>query len=751
MKLALLTPAIGSRNVGDALIESAIRRLVPAEAFERFSLRRVLTHEEMVALNACDAAVICGSNLYQDRLQTALNVEFVEALKVPLIPLGMGASAPTGQIPSMSSSEAQIVRALHARCRVGSVRDEPTLRFLKGLGIENIRLTGCPVLFHGLRRPEITIGDAGPVTVSLRQTFLHGAECLEQAQEALLEALCVAHRPTLITQGEADLSQARRLSWAHGLDHLFDDEKTGDLHTWFASHQAWTGGFRLHYGMLSLSYGRPAWFVGHDSRVEGFCQLMGLPYLDIRDARPADVLEWGKGRLGDFDQFGERWFALAAEMRAVLDANGLPCALDAPQPPRKPKLLFMVPRRSWAYDFSAQSLRRRLEGEHEIHIRYSTDAPQLRPEPYDLAMIFYWGETAHRRRGFDPNRVVEYVSSHRWQYPGKHGPLSPHDFIWRHLSQAGTVLTTSLRLFKLLHGEHPRVFHAPNGFEASRFHCLRKRSGPLQIGAAGFLGDDVKGYGEILVPAAEGHHFDLAEGTMSHEEMNAFYNRFDVIAITSAHEGEPLTLIEAMAAGCFPVCTDVGIVPELIRDRENGLIVRERSIEAFREAFAWCAANLEQVRSAGSRNAEEIRQTRTWEKLMPGFAAQLEETLAWASRPRFIVETSFNEWDPVFQRLRRLLGTYRQSMVQTPLTCDEPVVELADDVRRHRSAGTAWQMLPGQCYRLYLLHESGPHGLGWDGLDEALRTALLPAPPERWPWLVRLSRWCRRKLSHRFE
>ena len=43
MKLALLTPAIGSRNAGDAMIESAIRRLVPAEAYERFTLRRALT------------------------------------------------------------------------------------------------------------------------------------------------------------------------------------------------------------------------------------------------------------------------------------------------------------------------------------------------------------------------------------------------------------------------------------------------------------------------------------------------------------------------------------------------------------------------------------------------------------------------------------------------------------------------------------------------------------------------------------
>jgi|GEM_PF-6745829 hypothetical protein len=746
MKLALLTPAIGSRNAGDAMIESAIRRLVPAESYVRFSIRRPLTEEEMLVLNGCDAAILCGSNIYQDRLRCALDQKFLDQLRIPLIPLGMGTSAATGGIPHMSAEDADIVRGLHSRCVQSSVRDEGTQRFLHGLGIKNVRLTGCPVLFHGLKKPEIQIGESGPVTVSLRQTFLHGAEPLERRQEALLEALCQKHHPTIITQGPADLAQAHRLVWEHDLDHVFDNDHSDEVFEWFAQHQAWTGGFRLHFGMLSLAYGRPAWFVGHDSRVEGFCSLMGLPYLDIREATPADVLSWGPQRMGDFADFGERWSALAAEMRAVLEVNGLPCALGAPLPTRKPRVLFMVPRREWAYDFSAQSILRRLEPEYDIRVRYSTDDPMLRPEPYDLALVFYWAETAHLQRGFDPNRVIEYVSSHRWQHPGKHGPLSVHDFIWRHLSQAGTILTTSQRLLNLLKDECPRVFHAPNGFEISRFHRLRERTGPLRIGAAGFQGDSVKGYGEILVPAAQGHQFELAQGTMNHEAMNEFYNRFDVIAVTSAHEGEPLTLIEAMAAGCFPVCTDVGIVPELVRDRENGFIVKERSIAAFREAFDWCEANIDLVRNAGRQNAELLRETRTWEKIMPGFSERLEEVLAWAARPRFVVETSLSADDPSVQKLHRLLARFRQSVACTPIA-DEPLIELADDLRRHREAGRSWQMLPGHCYRLYLMHESGPHDLGWGALEKALRQALLPAPPVRWPLLARLRRYMTRQLT----
>ena len=117
MKLALLTPAIGSRNAGDAMIESAIRRLVPAESFERFTLRRALTGEEIAALNACDAAIICGSNLYQNKLQCALDADFLNRLRVPLIPR----TAPTSVSTSRASTGAASPRASDAAWRMAEM------------------------------------------------------------------------------------------------------------------------------------------------------------------------------------------------------------------------------------------------------------------------------------------------------------------------------------------------------------------------------------------------------------------------------------------------------------------------------------------------------------------------------------------------------------------------------------------------------------------------------------------------------
>ncbi len=740
MKLALLTPALGSANSGDALIESAIRRLVPADEFLRLPIRRPLTAAEMTDLNACDAALICGSNLYQERRQCALNEAFLSRLRVPLIPLGVGASAAPGRLPVLSTADEALVRALHSRAPATSVRDPATLRLLHNLGVSNARLTGCPVLFHALLAPDIQPG-TGKVTVSLRRTFLHGAESLENRQEPLLEALCAAHRPLLLCQSAADLELARRLARRFKLDWAHDFEHGCDIHEWLASRQAWTGGFRLHHGMLALSHGRPAWFVAHDSRVDEFCRMMELPVLAVRTATTEEVLQWGPERLGDFQGFRARWEQLAAEMAAVLKENGLPCALGEP-PPRQPKLLFVVPRREWAYDFSARSLQQRTRARFDIRLCYATDQPLLRPEPYDLSVVFFWAEQAHRARGMDPNRVVKYVSSHRWQFPGKYGRLTAPAFAGRYLEDAATVFTTSQRLLALLREVFPRARLASNGFEPAVFYRMADREGGLKVGAAGRASDAVKGFQDVLAPVVAGHDFTLADGSLAHEAMNAFYNRLDVLVITSEHEGEPLTLIEAMAAGCFPVCTDVGIVPELVEHGRDGFIVKERSVEAFRQALDWCAAHLDEVRAAGRRNAERLLALRSWEVVLPATVAHLEEALHFADTAWFLAPAPPSP--QAAARLEGLLAWYRQRLeVAGTRPGDAEALGLAEAVRRAWEQGRLWRLQPGARYWLDW-HNGAPADLGWEGLERALSQALLPQPETGGSLLSRLrKRWRR--------
>jgi glycosyltransferase involved in cell wall biosynthesis len=83
-------------------------------------------------------------------------------------------------------------------------------------------------------------------------------------------------------------------------------------------------------------------------------------------------------------------------------------------------------------------------------------------------------------------------------------------------------------------------------------------------------------------------------------DLPRIYAGLDVLALTSRHEGTPLSLLEAMAAGCPVVATAVGGVPDIFErefsgpidrrtfqpsSRQRGLLVGERTPEAVAAAI----------------------------------------------------------------------------------------------------------------------------------------------------------------------
>jgi glycosyltransferase involved in cell wall biosynthesis len=56
---------------------------------------------------------------------------------------------------------------------------------------------------------------------------------------------------------------------------------------------------------------------------------------------------------------------------------------------------------------------------------------------------------------------------------------------------------------------------------------------------------------------------------------------FDVFVLSSVHEGLPIALLEAMAAGVPVVSTDVGGVAEVVTDGIDGLIVRRSHVDGL--------------------------------------------------------------------------------------------------------------------------------------------------------------------------
>jgi glycosyltransferase involved in cell wall biosynthesis len=90
-----------------------------------------------------------------------------------------------------------------------------------------------------------------------------------------------------------------------------------------------------------------------------------------------------------------------------------------------------------------------------------------------------------------------------------------------------------------------------------------------------------------------------------------------ILLISSDAEGLPFALIEGMAAGCVPVCSSVGSIPEIIRHDVSGILVKPGNAAAIAEAVKGLltdyprylrlrAGVLEQQRELGFEHAADI-------------------------------------------------------------------------------------------------------------------------------------------------
>jgi hypothetical protein len=332
--VTLLSPAVGTGNVGDHFIEAAIRRLLGTDVeYLRVGIRDPLTQTDIRDINATDCALLCGTNLYQRDWHSALTVEALEAIEVPVIPFGVGGSAAELSDHSVGPVTAQMIRALHSRCDLSSVRDPHAADVLAELGVENALLTGCPVLFWqgGTTLPEIATAPRRHIVITARNWLMHRwPENVDHpVQIRLLERLLQAFPSEQLTYAvheEYDLRLIKRLGIPAGM--VFHSDRPEDYFELYSDPANVVFAMRLHAGMLALANGVPAVFVGHDTRTYSFCDLMDIDYIELfSDSCPelcVDALQRAlDGDPGSLARAPARYTALRPSMDRFMGANGL--------------------------------------------------------------------------------------------------------------------------------------------------------------------------------------------------------------------------------------------------------------------------------------------------------------------------------------------------------------------------------------------------------------------------------------------
>jgi glycosyltransferase involved in cell wall biosynthesis len=91
------------------------------------------------------------------------------------------------------------------------------------------------------------------------------------------------------------------------------------------------------------------------------------------------------------------------------------------------------------------------------------------------------------------------------------------------------------------------------------------------------------------------------------EDVAAILGASDVFVLPSTYEGNPLSVMEAMAAGLPVIATAVGGVPELLDNGSSGLLVRSGDEQALRQAIDIVADDPERGAQMGAAGQEKAK------------------------------------------------------------------------------------------------------------------------------------------------
>ena len=101
------------------------------------------------------------------------------------------------------------------------------------------------------------------------------------------------------------------------------------------------------------------------------------------------------------------------------------------------------------------------------------------------------------------------------------------------------------------------------------------------------------------------------KGIVTHHQIDELLQEADAYVMTSAFEGMPHALLEAMAQGCVPVVTDIDSgIPELVEQGESGFRVPIGDIQAFADRFTQLQHDVSESQRMSKEAHRSIKESR---------------------------------------------------------------------------------------------------------------------------------------------
>lgn len=277
----------------------------------------------------------------------------------------------------------------------------------------------------------------------------------------------------------------------------------------------------------------------------------------------------------------------------------------------------------WAFDHRAKDLLALDIKGIIFELKYLKDIKNEDQFSYDLIypMTLDGARILHEKAGIPLKKMATGITSLRsiecYRLDGhKFNP----DFI-RFVKKLRGINTASDEIVRLFENQCT-IYKTRVGINEAVFKPGSKQRAhkPFKIGWVGRIDKSeyrkLKGYDLVLTAIKElDVKLDIRtyrENYVPRDKMVQFYQGLDCFVCSSKSEHIPLPILEAAACGVPIITTNVGIVPELIRHKKNGIIV-PRTSESMKQAIQYLMVHRNERKAMARSIRKTIVDKWTWE------------------------------------------------------------------------------------------------------------------------------------------
>lgn len=286
------------------------------------------------------------------------------------------------------------------------------------------------------------------------------------------------------------------------------------------------------------------------------------------------------------------------------------------------KVLLVPAQSGWAFDHRAKDLLALSSKKVTYVLKYSNDVQFKDQFTYDLIypMTFDGVNKLRKHAEIPLNKMATGITSIRSIEKYMLNKNSFRVNFLQDVSKLRGINTASDEIVGILKPQC-KIYKTRVGINTSLFKpaSARKTNSKFTVGWVGRMDKpeyrELKGY-DIVIKALKNLNVNLDIRTykerVPRHQMVEYYQSLNCFICSSSSEHIPLPILEAAACGVPIITTKVGIVPELISHRVNGIIV-ERTAEAIRKEVSFLMNHSSERQQLAQNIRKTIVRRWTWE------------------------------------------------------------------------------------------------------------------------------------------